>query len=1289
MSTIRLIFCAICVAAALPAAAQFPAGIEFKPNGTFRAGKLDFSIQHYSAQWKFTDNQGWENRNVTQSENQFLLTGAFSVDGITANVSEQFNARGEQEFSLNFQLAQKQPAQANSLHAALTMPTALTNITVDGKAIVLPAEFKELIAYQNVHVRQLVLPTGDGKELLISSTEPFRMTVQDDRHFKRNSFAVRIAADPGHGMISEAKLQLDFRIAPAGETTATRPAGSLPKELKIAQNGSFTLGEGSFMIQSYSASWRPAVNRDWQDIRANLTSDGLDLSAKLIVDAQQAKVTEQIMADRDNAFQLRFDAAFDAPVTLNALHGAFFLPAKEWMLQVDGKEIVLPAKQDKLILMQAPSVREVRIPFAGGSILVVTPEEPCRLTIQDNRQYNNDTFAIRFGAQPESGKISQAKLRLTFRIESTKGTPISLDKAANMGFVDDVAGDGKGGWTDQGPHNDLRKFTPELRRVDSIEFLITDPAKNDGRSALVLAGGERGEFPKSTTLLLPPDNTAQSVNLLHASAWTPPAGMVLGEIIAHYPDNTQETLPVMACKDCGNWWNPTRGDNAVIAWSEENPDARIGLYASSFSLKRPGPVQLTLRIASEQAMWMIVGATLTDQPVRFRTFQGKELTIQENSRWKKLDFNRKIIKGSPLDFSFLQDAPAGKYGRIIPGKNGKLTFENAQQKRIRFYGPNLCFSANYLSKEAVDEMAEYFIRSGYNTVRLHHHDTDLLDRNTPDSLTFDPVKLDMLDYLVYRMKESGIYITTDLYTNRVFKPGDRIAECDFYNQRQMKMLIPVSRDAMENWKEFARRWMSHKNPYTGLTWGEEPALWCLNLINEEVLSSSWSGSPTSVKLYEQAFRKYRAEKQLPDSPAANTNPVFLKFLHELQEKVLAEQIDFVKNELKVKATITSLNFINDTPLTLLRDRFDVVDNHAYFDHPGFPEHAWRLPYSYNQGSAIARMAQVPRGMMPTRIHGKPFVVTEFNFCSPNMYRAEGGPLIGAYAALQDWDGLYRFAWSHNNNGIYELKNVDGFDAVNDPMAQLSDRIAVAMFLRGDVAPAKEQFVYTVSNDVFDRNEPRTFPNRFQNLGLVAGISSAPADRQVAGNPTLLTPQQSEEFDAAGNPTIAALWQNADEKRVAESATGQLKLDGNHGTFSVATPLCESLTLRSGDLQADALKVKNASCFQSIAAISLDGKALRESNSILIIQLTNVANSDMVFENETMTLLKNPGKLPLLLYRGTAEITLDTTRPFNVTALRSDGSPLGQVKGESDKDGFRFLADTAAFPGGVMAWHLTR
>lgn len=198
---------------------------------------------------------------------------------------------------------------------------------------------------------------------------------------------------------------------------------------------------------------------------------------------------------------------------------------------------------------------------------------------------------------------------------------------------------------------------------------------------------------------------------------------------------------------------------------------------------------------------------------------------------------------------------------------------------------------------------EYLVRMGYNTVRFHHQESELIDKNAADSLTFDPVALDKLDYLFAKCKEHGIYLTTDLYVNRQFKPGDNIGVKNPQTLKNVKGLLAVNRAAMENWKEFVRRWMNHRNPYTGMTWGEDPALATLAMVNEASLAGSWGGSPELIPIYRKKFEDWKKVKGLH----AGDNASFSRFLAELELEMSSEMLDFVRNELKLKTMLTGFN----------------------------------------------------------------------------------------------------------------------------------------------------------------------------------------------------------------------------------------------------------------------------------------------------------------------------------------------------------------------------------------------
>ena len=52
------------------------------------------------------------------------------------------------------------------------------------------------------------------------------------------------------------------------------------------------------------------------------------------------------------------------------------------------------------------------------------------------------------------------------------------------------------------------------------------------------------------------------------------------------------------------------------------------------------------------------------------------------------------------------------------------------------------------------------------------------------------------------------------------------------DMNEIKMLLPVNDRMFENWKGFCRAFLGHLNPYTGLTYAQDPAVAWISLINE-------------------------------------------------------------------------------------------------------------------------------------------------------------------------------------------------------------------------------------------------------------------------------------------------------------------------------------------------------------------------------------------------------------------------------------------------------------------------
>ena len=140
-------------------------------------------------------------------------------------------------------------------------------------------------------------------------------------------------------------------------------------------------------------------------------------------------------------------------------------------------------------------------------------------------------------------------------------------------------------------------------------------------------------------------------------------------------------------------------------------------------------------------------------------------TVRASDDWVPVNDTTAVKAGSALDFSAAGwiDAPAGKHGRVVR-KGDHFEFAGKPGVKQRFYGVNLCFSANYMSAADAEELATRLSRLGYNALRIHHYERELCDRK--DGTTIRPEKMAELDNLLNACIRHGIYLTTDLFVSR-------------------------------------------------------------------------------------------------------------------------------------------------------------------------------------------------------------------------------------------------------------------------------------------------------------------------------------------------------------------------------------------------------------------------------------------------------------------------------------------------------------------------------------------
>jgi hypothetical protein len=87
----------------------------------------------------------------------------------------------------------------------------------------------------------------------------------------------------------------------------------------------------------------------------------------------------------------------------------------------------------------------------------------------------------------------------------------------------------------------------------------------------------------------------------------------------------------------------------------------------------------------------------------------------------------------------------------------------------------------------------------------------------------------------------------------------------------------------------------------------------------------------------------------------------------------------------------------------------------------------------------------------TRVAGKPFTVTEYNHAAPNEWQAECVPMVATVAALQDWDAVFLFAYSHTSQ-MEKDKESSFFDIEGNATKMMAMPAGARIFLGQGVGP---------------------------------------------------------------------------------------------------------------------------------------------------------------------------------------------------------------------------------------------
>ena len=661
----------------------------------------------------------------------------------------------------------------------------------------------------------------------------------------------------------------------------------------------------------------------------------------------------------------------------------------------------------------------------------------------------------------------------------------------------------------------------------------------------------------------------------------------------------------------------------------------------------------------------------------------EKVRIKAGKEWIPLCVAADIEPGSALDFSKLRgtEAPAGRYGRPV-AKGTHFEFENLPGVPQRFYGVNICGDANTPDLETARAFAVRLARVGYNAIRFHHHETSLVGK---DGVTLDEEAMKRFDGLVAACVENGIYMTTDLYVSRrpISYWSIGIDQDGTVEMNEFKELVQVHEGAYSNYLQFARAFLAHRNVYTGRTLAEEPALGWISLVNEGNLGNHGFEIMRKHPVFRERWQTWLAEKKASDPAAFGTVPdtlpeslgsrhsphvrAFTLFLQQLEMRFATRVTKFLREEMKCRALVTNLNsWHNPAVYQLVRATcYDYVDDHFYVDHPQFLEKKWRLPSKCPNRNPMLSPVRGAQNRVWRRLLDRPFTITEYNFSAPGRFRGVGGIACGTMAALQDWAGLWRFAWSHDIRGVRGPKRMNYFDMSGDPLGLASERASICLFLRRDLEPLKQTYALVLPpKDLAGMGPSPMMQTGYAWMGRYAKAGCVVADEPPA--------------DATWSARYPDCLSAKPARPSSPEGDGAVAIDTKTGAFVLKTARTCGGFREGGTIVADALEADLGTTAATLWASSLDGRDIRASRHVLVTHLTDVQNSGIVYADKELTTLLDWGHLPHLMRAGKASVRLAVPQgEWQVHVLAQSGARRRTVPCEWKDGRLAFVADIAA------------
>ncbi|MFO8006854.1 MAG: carbohydrate binding domain-containing protein [Candidatus Brocadiia bacterium] len=377
----------------------------------------------------------------------------------------------------------------------------------------------------------------------------------------------------------------------------------------------------------------------------------------------------------------------------------------------------------------------------------------------------------------------------------------------------------------------------------------------------------------------------------------------------------------------------------------------------------------------------------------------------------------------------------------------------------------------------------------------------------------------------------------------------------------------------------------------------------------------------------------------------------VRFLRQTEVGYWSEMRRYLKEDLGVRMAVTGTATGFTTPY-IAAETGDFVDAHAYWQHPHFPGRSWDMS-NWRVGNVpmVSRPEDATLGSLAgRRIFGLPFTVTEYNHSAPNEYAAEGFPLIAVYGSRQRWDGVFQFAYSHNDR--FETDHFSSFfDMKGDP-AKLAVMPACSVLFRGGLVPASAAAA-------------EGWLSIAERLDLLLG-----------GGPWRVTAYSGDVPGDAWRRALVGLLRRRDQSVTPGPGGGKVTWHADGGVRGVVHYVGDGVAGLIGFASGQSLRVPgfyiltgdtSLDGFAVVMLNAVDGQALGEPGRYLLSAVSRYANPGMQWNDQRNSVGTQWGRGPTRCEGVPMRFGVRTGRQVTVYPLNPDGTrrqPLEVGRGEA-------------------------